>query len=158
MSDDTTTGEPDATDTPVGESTDAVAEDPAGTDAAVKPSKHRGRRITTVILIILGCVLAPIALVGVWAKTTVLDTDGYVDTVAPLATNQEVIDLAATRISEGFVSATDIQDRLTEALPPRAAKAAPAMSAAVDQSEVVAIAATTTKRRERREKIIGWCR
>ena len=135
MSDDTTTGEPDATDatdTPVGESTDAVAEDPAGTDAAVKPSKHRGRRITTVILIILGCVLAPIALVGVWAKTTVLDTDGYVDTVAPLATNQEVIDLAATRISEGFVSATDIQDRLTEALPPRAAKAAPAMSAAVE--------------------------
>lgn len=107
---------------------DEAEETPTG-----PPARHRGRRIATAALIVLGCVLAPIALLGVWAKTTVLDTNGYVDTVGPLATNQDVIDLAATRISEGFVSATDLQDRLTEALPPRAAKAAPAMSAAVEK-------------------------
>lgn len=128
MSDDTTNDHPPATDAAV----DAPSE--AQTDAATaeKPSKHRGRRIATVILVILGCVLAPIALLGVWAKTTVLDTDGYVDTVGPLATNQDVIALAATRITQGFMSATDIEDRLTEALPPAAAKAAPAMAAAVE--------------------------
>jgi len=115
--------------------TEAPAPDAAAspsTDAAASPSRHRGRRIATVVLVVLGCVFAPIALIGVWAKTTVLDTNGYVDTVGPLATNQDVIDLAATRITQGFMSATDIQERLTEALPPRAEKAAPAMSAAVE--------------------------
>ena len=61
-----------------------------------------------------------------------LDTDGYVSTVAPLADNPKIIDAAATRITDRVMSATDLRERLTEALPPRAAKAAPAMTAAVE--------------------------
>lgn len=114
-----------------------AAPDPAGDEGATAPtpgaSRHRGRRVATAVLVVLACVLAPIALLAVWAKTTLLDTDGYVDTVAPLATNQAVIDAGANRITERFMDATDIQERLTEALPTRAQKAAPAMSKAVEQ-------------------------
>lgn len=107
---------------------------PEAEEAAASPSpRHRGRRIATVVLVILGCVLAPIALLGVWAKTTLLETDGYVDTVAPLATNQAIIDAGANRVTERFMQATDIEDRLTEALPPRAEKAAPAIAEAVEE-------------------------
>src|SRR4051812_10091938 len=75
------------------ESTDADAGDTGGTEVApAKESRHRGRRIATVVLVILGCVLAPVSVLALWAKTTLLDTDQYVETVAPLATNQDIID------------------------------------------------------------------
>jgi hypothetical protein len=113
---------------------DAATDDAATDDTEARPARrHRGRRVATVVLVILGCVLAPIALLGVWAKTTLLETDGYVDTVAPLATDQAIIDAGANRITERFMAATDIQERLTEALPARAQKAAPAMTAAIQQ-------------------------
>jgi hypothetical protein len=146
------TSEPtDANETP---GDDAVAADPApatdtadatdpapATDTAggaseggapAKAGKHRGRRIATVVLVILGCVLAPVSLLAVWAKTTLLDEDQYVETVAPLATNQAIIDAGAIRITDRFMQVTDVSDRLVEALPPRAAAAAPAMTQAIE--------------------------
>jgi hypothetical protein len=119
----------DANETTGGDTVDAV---PAGETGAPKVSKHRGRRIATVVLVILGCVLAPVSLLAVWAKTTLLDEDQYVETVAPLATNQAIIDAGAIRITDRFMQATDVSDRLVEALPPRAAAAAPAMTQAIE--------------------------
>jgi hypothetical protein len=97
-------------------------------------SEHRpgrARRVFVAILVIIGCVLAPLSLFAVWTRNTVLDTDSYVSTVAPLAHNPQVIDAAATGVTERVMHATDLSARLTEALPPRAAKAAPAMTAAI---------------------------
>ncbi len=87
--------------------------------------------MSVALLVILGCVLAPLSLFAVWTRNTMLDTDRYVATVAPLATNQDVIDGAAARITAGVMERTDIKDRLKEALPPRAERAAPAMTRAI---------------------------
>src|SRR5262245_49173012 len=99
---------------------------------APAPRHGRARGVFVVLLLVLGCGLAPLSLLAVWTRTTVLDTDAYVDTVAPLATNQEVIDAVANRVTERVMTATDLQDRLVDALPPRAAAAAPAMTSAVE--------------------------
>ena len=43
------------------------------------------QRVLVAVLVIIGCVLAPLSLVAVWTRNTLLDTDNYVSTVAPLA-------------------------------------------------------------------------
>jgi len=57
-----------------------------------------------VVLIVLGCVLAPLAVISGWAKSTLTDTDSFVATYAPLAESPEVqnyvVDQAAAAINE----------------------------------------------------------
>ena len=45
----------------------------------------RWRRIVGTILLVVGCVLVPVSLSAVWVRNTLLDTDNYVSTVGPLA-------------------------------------------------------------------------
>ncbi|MGH3213296.1 MAG: hypothetical protein ACRDL9_01795, partial [Trebonia sp.] len=55
-------------------------------DEAARPKRRRfsWRAFFATILIVLGCVLAPIAVVGVWAGNQITDTGRYVATVQPL--------------------------------------------------------------------------
>ena len=53
-------------------------------------SRHLGRTIPAVLLIVLACVLAPLSVVAVWADDFVVNTDRYVATVGPLATDPTV--------------------------------------------------------------------
>ncbi len=57
----------------------------AGLTGAGRVSRQRWRTIVAVLLIVLGCVMAPLAGVAVWARNQVTNTDRYVRTVAPLA-------------------------------------------------------------------------
>ncbi|GAA3640432.1 hypothetical protein [Microlunatus ginsengisoli] len=50
----------------------------------------RWRPFVAVILIVLGCVLAPLAIVSGWARATLTDTDNFVATYAPLAKDPAV--------------------------------------------------------------------
>ena len=56
------------------------------------------------VLIVLGCLMAPLAVVSGWAKSTLTDTDTFVATYAPLAHNPEVqsfvVDQAAAAIDQ----------------------------------------------------------
>lgn len=52
--------------------------------AAVPPSTGRWRGVVATMLIVLGVVLAPLAMVSGWARATVTDTDAFVATYAPL--------------------------------------------------------------------------
>jgi hypothetical protein len=96
------------------------------------PGGGRGRAIGSAVLIVIGCVLAPISVLTVWAKTTVLDTGTYVATVAPLATKQDVRDAIATRVTKRVMQSNDIVDQLKSKLPPRVAARAPAARGAVE--------------------------
>ena len=59
----------------------------------------RWRRVLVALLVVLGCVLAPLSVLSVWMKSTVLDTNAYVSTVAPLAQNSDVQNAIATLAS-----------------------------------------------------------
>jgi hypothetical protein len=80
----------------------------------------RGRKVAVALLLVVASILAPLAVISVWTKNTLLDTDQYVDTVGPLARNQAIIDAAARNISDALISSTDVEAKIKDALPPRA--------------------------------------
>jgi hypothetical protein len=78
------------------------------------------RRGSRVGLLVLGCLLAFLAALTIWARFVLLDTDRYVDTVAPLATRPDVQDAISKRLGDRVVGSVDLQAYATELLPPRA--------------------------------------
>jgi hypothetical protein len=49
------------------------------------PGRGRWRTVVASLLIVVGCVLAPLSVVAVWIRNQVTDTDRYIATVTPLA-------------------------------------------------------------------------
>jgi hypothetical protein len=76
--------------------------------------------VVVVVLVVLGCVLAPIAVIGVWARNTVLETDQYVDTVGPLADDPAIQQALADRVTTRLFESVDVEAELSEALPDEA--------------------------------------
>jgi hypothetical protein len=118
------------------------AENAGGTPAVVTPSTpatttpgtdehpryRRWRKLLVGVLLVLGCILAPLSVAGVWLHGTLLDTDQYVSTIAPLASDPHVQQSVADRVSTAIVTKTDAEQRLKNALPERAKFAAPAIT------------------------------
>ena len=89
------------------------------------------RATASAVLIVLTCILVPVALLTVWIRDIALDTDRYVATVAPLATDPAIQDAAVNRISkaadvrvDGARAAAELAGWLhSQGLPPRATAA-----------------------------------
>ena len=106
---------------------------PSGDEPGVAGSgpagRQRWRTIVAVLLIVVGCVLAPLAGVAVWARNQVTNTDRYVRTVAPLAADPAIQTAIADQITTQIFTYLDVQgltnqtvDALAErGLPPRLA-------------------------------------
>ena len=77
------------------------------------------RSTAVVALFVLGALLVPVAGVTVWSRNTILDTDRYVETVAPLSSEPQVIDSVATRITDAIFERVDVESELQQYLPPR---------------------------------------
>lgn len=82
------------------------------------------RSTAVVVLLALGFLLVPVAGIAVWTRNTLLDTDHYVETVAPLAKEPAVIDDVATAITTAIFERVDVETLLQENLPPKLAFAA----------------------------------
>ena len=80
------------------------------------------RSIATVILIVLGVLCLALAPPAIWARNLVLDTNRYVDTLAPLADEPGVQDVVITQVTNQVTSRVDISKLVAEVLPPRAAQ------------------------------------
>ena len=76
--------------------------EPSG-DTSSPRRTPRWRRILVSLLVIVGCVLAPLSVLSVWIRNTMLDTDQYVETVGPLIDNPDVQSALATRITNAVV-------------------------------------------------------
>jgi hypothetical protein len=71
--------------------------------------RQRWRTIVAVVLIVLGCVLAPLAGVAVWARNQVTNTDRYVATVQPLASDPAIQQAVTDQITAQVFTYVDIQ-------------------------------------------------
>jgi hypothetical protein len=100
-------------------------------------ARQRWRTIVAALLIVLGCVLAPLAGVAVWARNQVTDTDRYVATVSPLAGDPAIQNAIADQITAQVFAYLDVQgltgqavDALTQRgnLPPGVADQLQALS------------------------------
>ena len=85
-----------------------------------KARAPRWRRWTAGFLIVLSCILAPLSVVSIWLRNIVLNTDRYVETVAPLSTNPAVIDAAATNVTNALFDNIDVEKEIKDTFPPRA--------------------------------------
>ena len=89
-------------------------------DLEARPARRR--RIASVvaaIFLILAIVLFAVAVPATWARRTLLDTDRYVDTVAPLAQDPAVQEYLARTTAEQLFVALRVEDRLAETLQQR---------------------------------------
>ena len=101
------------------------------TPNAVAPRAPRWRRALVVFLVVAGCVLAPLSVLSVWMKTTLLNTDNYVATVAPLADNAEVQNAIADRVTNTLIVDNSVEQRIVDRLPDKAEFLAPKITDAL---------------------------
>lgn len=82
-----------------------------------RPQKRqRMRRIFTPILVALSIVVFTVTVPAAWGARTVLNTDRYVATVAPLADDPAVQASIASRLTDQVFSALDVEGTLSDAL------------------------------------------
>lgn len=76
------------------------------------------RRFTVWLLIVLACILSIAGVLSTWVKTTTLDTDTFVGTVAPLVKQEEVAraasDIAVKKLFESYDVAGRIKTGLDD--------------------------------------------
>ena len=96
-------------------------------------SKRRLRAGAAVILVLIGALLAPVAVIGTWARAQLVDTDRFVQTFAPLAQKPEVQSFVAKEVTNGIEQSVDIDAMVSDLfdgiaqldLPPAAAQTLP---------------------------------
>src|SRR4051812_22116203 len=95
----------------------------AGTTATrpeTRPRVPRWRRILGAVLVVVVCVLAPVSLLAVWTRNTLLNTDQYVDTIGPLAQDTDVQQAISDRMALAITENADLEQKVADALPPKA--------------------------------------
>ncbi|MGW4752794.1 hypothetical protein [Streptomyces chartreusis] len=100
------------------------------------------RSTASAVLIVLACILVPVTVITVWVHDIALDTDRYVKTMKPLATDRDIEDAVRHRLVDavdvrvnGKQVTADISDWLkSQGLPPRAADAVKALAPQVDEA------------------------
>jgi hypothetical protein len=71
-------------------------------------SGRRWRAPLAAVLVVLGCLLAPIAIVGIWAGNEISDTGRYVENVTPLASDPVIQSAVANRVTTAIVQRVDM--------------------------------------------------
>lgn len=79
-------------------------------EADVSARGSRTRRWLAVALVAIGALLAPLAVVSVWAERTISDTDRYLETVAPLADNPEIQAAIINRTTQAIMANVDVSE------------------------------------------------
>lgn len=97
------------------------------------PRPARSRRIGSWVLLVLGALLVILSVASIWVRNVLLDTDRYVETVAPLAEDEALQAVAAQQVTDALMGAIDIEETVADLLPDRATALAPAIDAAVEQ-------------------------
>ena len=89
----------------------------AGAQAPATPRRSHGVRSTAaVLLIILGVLLAPVAVVAHWAQQELTDTDRYVATIGPLASDPTVQSAVSNRLTAVVMEQLDVPTLVGDAL------------------------------------------
>ena len=96
---------------------------------AVK-ARRFGRSLAVVVLLIIGALCLTLSVPAIWARNQVLNTDRYVATMEPLATNADVQASVEAAVNRQISARLDIEAFVEQALPPEAQRLkAPLVSA-----------------------------
>jgi hypothetical protein len=81
-----------------------------------RAARQRWRTIVATLLIVIGCVLAPLSVAAVWTRNQVTNTDRYVATVAPLADDPAIQSAVADQITAQVFTYIDVQGLTNQAV------------------------------------------
>jgi hypothetical protein len=87
-----------------------------GRPVAAAGGRQRWRTIVATLLIVVGCVLAPLSVAAVWTRNQVTNTDRYIATVSPLASDPAIQNAIADQITAQVFTYIDIQGLTTQAV------------------------------------------
>ena len=93
-----------------------LASAPSGKSASRKGGHSRARSFWSALLIIVACLLAPLSVVSVWARGEITDTDRYVATVAPLASEPAIQEAVSARVTDHILAAIDVEQYTQQAV------------------------------------------
>ncbi|MCX6372526.1 MAG: hypothetical protein NTX16_05480 [Actinobacteria bacterium] len=109
--------------TAVTQAVPAVDGPDGGGDATKVVMVRRGSRLRNIlvgVLVLLSCLAVVVTGVAWWTHYSVLNTDGYMKIVGPVGKDPEAIKALSDYVAGQIVTATDLQQRTTDALPPKA--------------------------------------
>jgi hypothetical protein len=97
----------------------------------LRQTRTRRRRfawkpVLSAVLIVLGCILAPVALATVWVHNQVADTDRFVATASPLIDDPSVQAALTDRVTNEIFTRVDVQGLANDAVDALAAQGVPA--------------------------------
>src|SRR6266700_3379234 len=107
---------------------------------AERAARQRWRTILASLLIVIACVLAPLSVVAVWTKNQVTNTDRYVRTMAPLASEPAIQRALTDRITAKVFASVDVKALYSQAVDALAKQGLPPNRAAQLQSFAVPVA------------------
>ncbi|MFE0699311.1 hypothetical protein [Streptomyces sp. NPDC058872] len=99
---------------------------------AAPPPRHRLRSFCAALLIVIGCLLVPLGIVASWTADIVGDTDRYVQTVTPLASDPDVQAAVADRVTTAVMEHVDLPALLQGVAPDQRPLAEKALGALGD--------------------------
>ncbi|MGW0908390.1 hypothetical protein [Streptomyces sp. NPDC002853] len=105
--------------------------DRSGTERRRRVRLLAVRRVVAAVLIALVAVLAVTSIVGVWGARTTLNTDRWIATVGPLPEDPDVNAAVSTYLAREIFDQLEVEQRLSDALPPRASFLAAPVTGAV---------------------------
>src|SRR5690242_18695889 len=106
-----------------------------GAGVAVRDRRQvstRARSVLSATLAVLGVLLCVVSLFAVWSRNQILNTDRYLTSVVPLASDPAIQDEVATKVAAAINDRLDAEDLARNALPGRAQVLAPALAGAAE--------------------------
>jgi hypothetical protein len=88
---------------------------PEGPDGRRRRRHFSWRSFVAILLIVLGCVLAPVAVLGVWAGNEVSDTGRWVATVQPLINDPAIQNYLTDKITNEITSQLNLTGTINQA-------------------------------------------
>ncbi len=88
---------------------DAGTSGTGGAGAATR-QPSRGRWAGAIVLLLLAALLAPLSAMATWTRATVLDTDNYVEMMAPLADDPAVQEEISRRVTDAVFEALGVEE------------------------------------------------
>jgi hypothetical protein len=84
--------------------------------AVGREARQRWRTIVATLLIVVACMLAPLSVAAIWTRNQVTNTDRYVATVTPLASDPAIQNAIADQITAQVFTYIDIKGLTTQAV------------------------------------------
>ena len=89
--------------------------------ASPSESRRRFRRASSWVVLVLACLVAAVSVLVVFVRNEALNTETYVATMQPLASDPAIQNAVADVVSTELIAKTDAKQRVANALPAKAA-------------------------------------